>query len=348
MATQLNVKKPQKRFDFLDASKGLGIMLVVLGHLVYLYSPLDLSIYSFHMPFFFLVSGACTKVEGISFKDYFIKKFKRLFLAYVYIFIVGTIVTYATPILENPESVKDLIHGFFYRAGVVYVGVTWFLQCLFFVSLFLYPFYKYVIKKMPVAVSFVISALLVVSPIFLQRYEVQYPFRLNVAFAMLPIFTIGCVFRERVFELDSASIPKRLFTAVLCFATVAIVAPYNDLVGVSENFYGKDYLLYFICAIAGSALVLVLGTFVKKSYVLKYIGKNSMVIFSFHGIFLMIYYYVLKQIYHEELLGQKNLSNSQVAVGFVTVLAASVMVSLAYNGIKMLFGKLFSKKQKGV
>ncbi|MBQ7203696.1 MAG: acyltransferase family protein [Eubacterium sp.] len=66
--------KKIKRYDFIDSSKGIGILLVILGHLISLSSPLELSIYSFHMPFFFIVSGLFARVDGISFIDYVKKK----------------------------------------------------------------------------------------------------------------------------------------------------------------------------------------------------------------------------------------------------------------------------------
>lgn len=46
----------KRHYDFLDAMKGMGILLVVLGH-VSLIEPLNTVIYAFHMPLFFFISG---------------------------------------------------------------------------------------------------------------------------------------------------------------------------------------------------------------------------------------------------------------------------------------------------
>ena len=55
----------KKRLDYLDMTKGLGMILVLIGHLqgdsIFTFSPyihpLCVFIFSFHMPMFFIVSG---------------------------------------------------------------------------------------------------------------------------------------------------------------------------------------------------------------------------------------------------------------------------------------------------
>ncbi len=46
-----------KRLDFIDIAKGIGIILVVTGHLLPVAAGLHVLIYSFHMPLFFFLSG---------------------------------------------------------------------------------------------------------------------------------------------------------------------------------------------------------------------------------------------------------------------------------------------------
>lgn len=50
-----------KRIEALDVAKGIGIILVIIGHLSSSY--LHDWIYSFHMPLFFIISGICFKTE---------------------------------------------------------------------------------------------------------------------------------------------------------------------------------------------------------------------------------------------------------------------------------------------
>ena len=50
---------PSPRYQILDIAKGLGILLVVLGHYINVNSFPNAFIRSFHMPLFFIISGAC-------------------------------------------------------------------------------------------------------------------------------------------------------------------------------------------------------------------------------------------------------------------------------------------------
>ena len=46
-----------KRSLALDIAKGIGILLVVLGHCAQVVAPIKQWIYSFHVPLFFLIAG---------------------------------------------------------------------------------------------------------------------------------------------------------------------------------------------------------------------------------------------------------------------------------------------------
>ena len=48
---------PRKRLTYLDMAKGVGIFLVVLGHIEYIQEDTLKWISSFHMPLFFVIGG---------------------------------------------------------------------------------------------------------------------------------------------------------------------------------------------------------------------------------------------------------------------------------------------------
>ena len=78
--------KDKTRLEYLDAAKGLGILLVILGH-IYAWNPninrkiLVTWIYSFHMPLFFILSGylIADKLTVPCYSEYFKKKFKSFY-----------------------------------------------------------------------------------------------------------------------------------------------------------------------------------------------------------------------------------------------------------------------------
>ena len=53
---EINIQKSE-RIAWIDAAKGIGILLVVLGHTFNIPVWLHNWIYSFHMPLFFLLAG---------------------------------------------------------------------------------------------------------------------------------------------------------------------------------------------------------------------------------------------------------------------------------------------------
>lgn len=68
----------QKRIEYLDSIKALGIILVVIGHYT---SFLNSFIFLFHMPLFFFISGFLFKYEDN--KTLLQKKGKRLMTPYI-------------------------------------------------------------------------------------------------------------------------------------------------------------------------------------------------------------------------------------------------------------------------
>lgn len=78
-----------ERLTYIDSLKGIGIILVVAGHLFspytdYLDDPINQMIYSFHMPLFFFLSGfVYGHSQKKSFKNAIVKKFVSLLLPYL-------------------------------------------------------------------------------------------------------------------------------------------------------------------------------------------------------------------------------------------------------------------------
>src|SRR5436190_13636462 len=83
------------RIEFLDAAKGIGILFVVLGHNhIKLEYPLIYQVvYSFHMPFFFLLSGMFFKSD-YGLVELIRRRFNSLlrpFIAYLLIVYTGSV-----------------------------------------------------------------------------------------------------------------------------------------------------------------------------------------------------------------------------------------------------------------
>ncbi len=49
----LSINERKQRIAYLDVARGIGILLVILGHIAPTGTPLRMAIYSFHIPLFF-------------------------------------------------------------------------------------------------------------------------------------------------------------------------------------------------------------------------------------------------------------------------------------------------------
>ena len=78
------LSKSNQRIEWIDALKGIGIILVLIGHCNI--ENINQYIYLFHMPLFFMISGFCWNVEknrSILFSDFIKKKFKAYVVPYL-------------------------------------------------------------------------------------------------------------------------------------------------------------------------------------------------------------------------------------------------------------------------
>lgn len=121
-----------KRIEALDIAKGIGIILVIIGHMSSSY--LRDWIYSFHMPLFFIISGICFKTEKYpSFLPFLKQRVRTLAIPTLALYFIILL-------LETLTGIK----GFDLQQQLkgVHPGVLWFLITLLFSELLYFPLSK--------------------------------------------------------------------------------------------------------------------------------------------------------------------------------------------------------------
>lgn len=122
-----------KRLAYIDNTKGLAILLVVLGHIVqFIYAPEDYQhnivfryIYSFHMPLFFILSGMLTNITPPSSLRIVYEKLRKRF--------IQLIVPFCTwGIIRVIMSTDFPLYMMFLKPD----RSLWFLWVLFFINVF--------------------------------------------------------------------------------------------------------------------------------------------------------------------------------------------------------------------
>ena len=130
----------------MDILRGLGILLVILGHCVpdfpvdlrsnVLAGGLEIWIYRFHMPLFFLCSGyafclTTIKVQGLSFSTFINQRIKRIVIPYLVFSVISMLLRIIfSSVTRSGINIGDAIGGIFFEGKYF-----WFLYTLFLISI---------------------------------------------------------------------------------------------------------------------------------------------------------------------------------------------------------------------
>ena len=125
-----------QRYKYIDIMKGIAVLLVVLGHVLRafytnrsLVLPLDyrllyITIYSFHMPVFFVISGFfADRWAARNFKTAVAEKIRRLAVPYFFFgFLLAIVKEFGGKYANTPGGLKA-----FMNALVVPFNLFWFI-----------------------------------------------------------------------------------------------------------------------------------------------------------------------------------------------------------------------------
>ena len=131
---------PQKRSELIDICKGIGILCVYYGHTAVGGTLPSRMIFSFHMPLFFMISGALFDIDKINnFKWLLIKVTRNLLIPYCFFEIIGYMARRDASLLwHRPvHEIVRLLHG------TGYAESTWFLMCLASVQIVAWAYLRY-------------------------------------------------------------------------------------------------------------------------------------------------------------------------------------------------------------
>ncbi|MCU1321256.1 MAG: acyltransferase 3 [Acidobacteriaceae bacterium] len=186
-----------ERIAWIDVARGIGILLVVLGHLE---SGLPSRIiYAFHMPFFFFLSGYVHKIQG-DYAGFFRKRCIHLLVPYVaFLLLLAPLELHRASHAGSgaiQKTITDMIWGGDRLHGDY--GVFWFITCLFATQ----QIANWLLSKCKpgtIAVWATISmALAYVNSVLFPRFTL--PLDLNVVVAALPFYLAGYYAKKA--ELD--------------------------------------------------------------------------------------------------------------------------------------------------
>ena len=282
------------RIDWIDFAKGITILLVIIGHTVNGW--IRGTIFSFHMPLFFILSCATFKYSKSEeqFKKATIKGFKHLIIPAILMFFICIMIS----IVKNPSSVANLellkeyskiellsllfasgIDVCFFDTRIPCIGIPWFLFVLFEGRTLL----DYLNLKLSSKKLIFYSLLFSIVGVILGKMVLT-PFSFDIALAIFPLLLFGKNFRALCIE-EKAGV-KLLFSFVLW--AVCLLITYRISYSYME-LACRRYTLYpfcFIIALLGTIMISELGVLCCRTFpvtkFIVYLGKNSLYMLCIH------------------------------------------------------------------
>lgn len=282
------------RIEYIDIAKGLGILLVYIGHCeigTTNLTPIIRWIYSFHMPLFFFISGLLFKLKSHTSHLIFIqRKLISLWIPYFIFSVYNWCLLYC--FVGSPGNVMITGWG---------RNPLWFIPILFFVNYihFLFVHHRSLILKL--------FAFLILLYLFFWKLATNN--WLLYSFSELPwfylCFLLGYLSRK-YFDLQSFSRSNGLcglilFGTLSFFLNIFVLPNYPNYLH-SDNVYICWVLRLMLGMIGTFATLLCCAALSKRETylktVLQWLGNNSLVILCTHK----LYYEILQTVNYQPFL----------------------------------------------
>lgn len=273
------------RINWIDQAKGIGILLVVIGHMAI---PLKLSIiiFSFHMPLFFFISGFLfnEKKYASDFKTIMIFKFSTL----IWPFITFTFLALALRSIYDFENTVETFDYAGFLMGMDSINVPlWFLTALFSTEII----FSQIVRISKHSLKIIIGLVLLLTAIGLLNayfWNLQIFLNINIALIALSFFLGGWLFKKYgVFEIQ-ANLKILIIYLVISLVFLIYFAFNNSKLDILDNHYGNIFYM-FMAAFYGIIFSMFLAKLFQQINYIKgifsYLGRNSLIILATHSIY---------------------------------------------------------------
>ncbi len=287
-----------KRIEYLDVARGIGILLVVLGHNDFsALSPFFRQvIYSFHVPLFFFLSGYFINIS-ISFLDYTKKRFHSVLKPYLFTILLIYFTSVSFEKMGFQTALIRILKALYGSIDYIDWGQLWFLPNLFVVSLYAFLFIRITGRLQSRWIRW--GILLVTLLVSLPLLHVFYPFSLSVFgkdYRLLGLpFSLDVLFLSGFFfilgnEVRQIETEKALSSFLVLIVTgIGLILlnyffPYS--VDIAKRVY-DSLLVNTAEAIFGILFVLALSRQIELhtrglAAAFKYVGNVTLIILLFH------------------------------------------------------------------
>ena len=272
--------------DFVDLTKGVCIILVVMAHIGGAFDQLDKHsmLSCFRMPLYFFISGIFFKpYEGLS--GFTVRKINKLIIPFIFFYVSAFLLKYivwkiAPGTFHLPVSWKELLFVFHGHDLIKFNPPIWFLLALFNCNILFYLIHYLRERHLPL--MFAATILTGCTGFFLGKLHIELPLYIDVAMTALPFYAAGFWIRRYNFFLFPSD---RFDKTIPVFVLLALVVMYFTATtpGMRTNNYPGNIFQVYTAAFAGIFMIMLICKKIKRMSIVSYLGRYSIITLSIHG-----------------------------------------------------------------
>lgn len=338
----MRAEQSTRRFSWLDVLKGIGIILVLVGH-IYSNTTVFHWLYSFHMPLFFFAAGWVYKQKPV-----LVDIKRRIQTIVVPYFSFGVLVLIYWQVIERRFRFSDMgfMDAFLGLLSGQYENLDfnvhlWFLPC-FFVTVVFFNFlvnlgeWANVGRKAAYIVSVLMSILYVVFSL------PGLPWGIDRVFKYIGFYAVGTFLAGRFSTDVCKRCGVRETRATIIKFTKGIVA----LILIALNFILSYFdlttgIMWFVTALIGVAGFLLISQLINENKLLQYCGRISLIVLCIHG---PVYRIVIK-IISIPLQMSTDAVRENFLLAMVVVIVTMAICSVAYEIIVRIAPWILGKRK---
>ena len=284
-----------ERISWIDVAKGIGIIVIVYGH-VLKSGHIRVYLYAFNVVLFFFLLGYTFKCSS-SLKKFIKVRFKRTMIPYyvwsvisIMIFLVlAKFVSYDSS--EASMSLwKNLLGMLYGNSRTIYMKWNqplWFIPCMNVTLIVVWLIEKIRIKKFPKLVITFFRLLICIgfsiAGVLMQMFvNIKLPFQFESAVLMVAFVELGLIFRtDKIIEKLAEYKYSTIVTVTLLFVGI-IAVNVNGTAGVQTYNYGRYPFLFLISATLLTIVITLVAYKIKSNFILETLGRISLPILLMH------------------------------------------------------------------
>lgn len=282
------------RIGAIDIAKGLGIVLVIIGHALPSNSTIRYFVYTFHMPLFFILAGMVMKFPEYkkSLREDFLEE-RKLFSAYCFYSIVYVLFD----IIVRHKNFGESFWNVYQSVSLFGISVLWFLPTLALAKILVKRICRISSEKIYWLIAGIIlfaagnvySKHITAGWLDADEYRfLYYPLTaLFRAVTMVPYILIGYMMREKVQKyISKINIGITICGVAFAVLLLRVLFRRAGYIDVRVMWLGRPSIA-LICAVLGTTAVFGTGILLERAGIIarfiRYLGINSLFIMATHG-----------------------------------------------------------------